>query len=125
VGEGVMFCPYLIKMWLQCPVEETDDRGRRTRTTEARDNRRGIPQGSAWRTGRGRHKDRAPGEPLLQEISRHAHRIRTAGHAGFPWTLRGLRPVSDHAALICWQTPPPCLAWVLDPTVRSNLAWLR
>jgi hypothetical protein len=27
-------------------VEETDDRGRKTRTTEARDNRRGIPQGS-------------------------------------------------------------------------------
>jgi RNA-directed DNA polymerase len=27
-------------------VEETDDRGRRTRTTEARDKRRGIPQGS-------------------------------------------------------------------------------
>jgi hypothetical protein len=72
-----------------------------------------------------RHKDRALGEPLLQEVSRHAHRIRTAGHAGFPWTLRGSRPVSDHAALICWQTPPPCLAWVLDPTVRSNLAWLR
>src|SRR5260221_7973651 len=33
-------------MWLECPVEETDDRGRKTRTTEARDNRRGIPQGS-------------------------------------------------------------------------------
>src|SRR4029434_4126937 len=29
-----------------CPVEETDDRGRKTRTTEARDTRRGIPQGS-------------------------------------------------------------------------------
>ena len=27
-------------------MEETDDRGRRTRTTEARDKRRGIPQGS-------------------------------------------------------------------------------
>jgi RNA-directed DNA polymerase len=27
-------------------LEETDDRGRRTRTTEARDKRRGIPQGS-------------------------------------------------------------------------------
>jgi hypothetical protein len=27
-------------------VEETDDRGRKTRTTEAKDNRRGIPQGS-------------------------------------------------------------------------------
>ena len=37
---------HLIKMWLESPVEETDDRGRKTRTTEARDNRRGIPQGS-------------------------------------------------------------------------------
>jgi len=37
---------HLIKMWLDCPVEETDGRGRKTRTTEARDKRRGIPQGS-------------------------------------------------------------------------------
>jgi group II intron reverse transcriptase/maturase len=37
---------HLIKMWLESPVEETDDRGRKTRTTEARDKRRGIPQGS-------------------------------------------------------------------------------
>src|SRR3989441_8537367 len=37
---------HLIKMWLEGPVEETDDRGRKTRTTEAKDNRRGIPQGS-------------------------------------------------------------------------------
>jgi len=37
---------HLIRMWLECPVEETDDRGRKTRTTEAKDNRRGIPQGS-------------------------------------------------------------------------------
>jgi RNA-directed DNA polymerase len=37
---------HLIKMWLECPVEETDQRGRMTRTTEARDSRRGIPQGS-------------------------------------------------------------------------------
>jgi RNA-directed DNA polymerase len=37
---------HLIKMWLVCPVEETDDRGRKTRTTEAKDKRRGIPQGS-------------------------------------------------------------------------------
>jgi len=33
---------HLIKMWLDCPVEETDDRGRKTRTTEARDKQRGI-----------------------------------------------------------------------------------
>ena len=37
---------HLIKMWLECAVEETDDRGRKTRTTEAKDNKRGIPQGS-------------------------------------------------------------------------------
>jgi group II intron reverse transcriptase/maturase len=37
---------HLIKMWLECPVEETDQRGRTTRTTEARNSRRGIPQGS-------------------------------------------------------------------------------
>jgi RNA-directed DNA polymerase len=37
---------HLLKMWLGCPVEETDDRGRKTRTTDAKDQRRGIPQGS-------------------------------------------------------------------------------
>ena len=37
---------HLIKMWLEGAVEETDDRGRKRRTTEARDNGRGIPQGS-------------------------------------------------------------------------------
>lgn len=37
---------HLIKMWLECTVEEADHRGRKTRTTEAKDQRRGIPQGS-------------------------------------------------------------------------------
>jgi group II intron reverse transcriptase/maturase len=37
---------HLIKMWLECAVEETDGRGRKTHTTEAKDQRRGIPQGS-------------------------------------------------------------------------------
>jgi group II intron reverse transcriptase/maturase len=37
---------HLIKMWLESPVEETDDRGRKKRTTEAKDSGRGIPQGS-------------------------------------------------------------------------------
>jgi len=37
---------HLIKMWLECSVEETDDRGRKKCTTEAKDQRRGIPQGS-------------------------------------------------------------------------------
>src|SRR5262249_56180635 len=37
---------HLIKMWLECPVAETDPRGRTRRTTEAKDRRRGSPQGS-------------------------------------------------------------------------------
>src|SRR5260221_10256658 len=37
---------HLIKMWLECALEENNERGMKMRTTEARDNRRGIPQGS-------------------------------------------------------------------------------
>ena len=46
---------HLIKMWLVCAVEETDDRGHPRRTTEAKDSGRGIPQG-------------APISPLLANI---------------------------------------------------------
>ena len=37
---------HLIKRWLEAPVEETDRRGRKQRTTANRDQGRGIPQGS-------------------------------------------------------------------------------
>jgi len=37
---------HLIKQWLECSVEETDRRGRKQRTTVAKDSRCGIPQGS-------------------------------------------------------------------------------
>src|SRR4026209_1202849 len=37
---------HLIKQWLGWPVGETDDRGRKKRATEAKDTKRGIPQGS-------------------------------------------------------------------------------
>jgi RNA-directed DNA polymerase len=37
---------HLIKMWLQAPVEEVDDRGRKHRTTPNKDRGRGCPQGS-------------------------------------------------------------------------------
>ena len=37
---------HLIKLWLECAVEVSDKRGRKTRTTEAKDSRCGIPQGS-------------------------------------------------------------------------------
>ena len=37
---------HLIQMWLTAPVEETDRRGNKQRTTRNRDEKRGIPQGS-------------------------------------------------------------------------------
>ena len=38
---------HLIKMWLIAPVEETDERGRKQRTTRNKDMKRGSPQGCA------------------------------------------------------------------------------
>jgi len=37
---------HLLKMWLEAPVDETDDQGRTRRTTRSKDTKRGIPQGS-------------------------------------------------------------------------------
>jgi len=45
----------LIKSWLVAPVEESDERGRTRRTTQNKDQRRGIPQG-------------APISPLLSNL---------------------------------------------------------
>ena len=44
VSDGSML--HLVKMWLEAPVEETDERGRPRRTTRNRDEGRGTPQGS-------------------------------------------------------------------------------
>ncbi len=44
VSDGKLL--HLIKMWLQAPVEEVDDRGRRHRTTPGKDRGRGCPQGA-------------------------------------------------------------------------------
>lgn len=44
VVDGAML--HLIKMWLQAPVEETDERGNKHRSTRNRDEGRGTPQGS-------------------------------------------------------------------------------
>jgi len=37
---------HLVKMWLVAPVEETDERGHKHRTTRNKDTKRGTPQGS-------------------------------------------------------------------------------
>jgi group II intron reverse transcriptase/maturase len=44
VVDGAML--HLIKMWLEAPVEETDGRGNKHRSTHNRDEGRGTPQGS-------------------------------------------------------------------------------
>lgn len=44
VSDGAML--HLIKMWLEAPVEETDDRGGKQRTTVNRDMGKGTPQGA-------------------------------------------------------------------------------
>src|SRR5262244_2032803 len=53
VVDGAML--HLIKMWLQAPVEETDEHGREHRSTRNRDEGRGTPQG-------------APISPLLSNL---------------------------------------------------------
>jgi RNA-directed DNA polymerase len=53
VVDGAML--YLIKMWLEAPVEETDEHGRKHRSTRNRDDGRGTPQG-------------APISPLLSNL---------------------------------------------------------
>ena len=53
VSDGQLLA--LIKMWLEMPVEETDARGRKQRTTRNRDEGKGTPQG-------------APLSPLLSNL---------------------------------------------------------
>jgi RNA-directed DNA polymerase len=60
---------HLIKMWLETPVEEVDERGRKQRTTRNKDEGRGTPQG-------------APISPLLSNLymRRFVLGWKTLGH---------------------------------------------
>jgi group II intron reverse transcriptase/maturase len=53
IVDGAML--HLLKMWLEAPVEETDERGNKRRSTRNRDEGRGTPQG-------------APISPLLSNL---------------------------------------------------------
>ena len=53
----------LIKKWLEMPVEETDDKGKKTRTTVNKDSGKGTPQG-------------APISPLLSNLYMRRQRDR-------------------------------------------------
>ncbi|HSU67155.1 MAG TPA: group II intron reverse transcriptase/maturase [Tepidisphaeraceae bacterium] len=67
IVDGVML--HLLKMWLEMPVEEIDERGERHRTTRNKDQGRGTPQG-------------APISPLLSSLymRRFVLGWKTLGH---------------------------------------------
>lgn len=62
---------HLVKMWLEAPVEETDEWGRKKRTTRNKDEGRGTPQGGV-------------ASPLLANLymRRFVLGWKTLGHAG-------------------------------------------
>jgi group II intron reverse transcriptase/maturase len=69
IVDGAML--HLLKMWLEAPVEETDERGSKNRTTRNKDEGKGTPQG-------------APISPLLSNLymRRFVLGWRKAGHRG-------------------------------------------
>jgi len=98
----------LIKMWLEAPVEETDERGRRHRTTRNKDERRGTPQGS-------------PISPLLSNI--YMRRFVLA------WKIRGydrrwdaqIVNYADDFVICCRGTAQQAMAAMRDLMARLRL----
>jgi len=99
-GEGDRRVLHLIKQWLECPAEETGKRGRKRRTTEAKDSRRGISQGS-------------PISPLLANLYMPVRVCMEEARAGAkPWQPdRDLR--RRPGSHLCSQTlsSRSCRAW--------------
>ncbi|PAQ04334.1 hypothetical protein CIT25_00445 [Mesorhizobium mediterraneum] len=80
---------HLLKMWRECPVEETDDRGRKTRTAKVRDSLSRIQQhdlvalqctgNRRWRTRR-RAPRKEKDDDLAQTLKSAAHQRHYGGH---------------------------------------------
>ena len=75
----------LLVMWLEAPVEETDAKGDRHRTTRNKDEGRGSPQGS-------------PISPLLSNIymRRFVKGWKTGGHERHQCMPRAVQVRSQH-----------------------------
>ena len=99
---------HLIKMWLEAPVEEIDERGRHHRTTRNRDERRGTPQG-------------APISPLLSNLYMRRFILgwKTLGHE------RRLHAhivnYADDFVICCRGTATPAMAAMREMMRRLRL----
>lgn len=97
----------LIKMWLETPVEEIDDRGRRERTTRNKDEGKGTPQGS-------------PISPLLSNIymRRFIKGWKASGHE--KRLSARIVNYADDFVICCRADAEPAMA-----TMRTMMAKLK
>jgi RNA-directed DNA polymerase len=98
----------LLKMWLEAPVEEIDDRGRHHRTTRNKDEGRGTPQG-------------APISPLLANIymRRFVLGWKAAGHDRALWAH--IVNYADDFVICCRATAAEAMERMRDMMSRLDL----
>jgi RNA-directed DNA polymerase len=99
---------HLIKMWLETPVEETDQRGQKQRTYHNRDQGRGTPQG-------------APLSPLLANLymRRFVLGWKVAGHE--QRLLARIVNYADDFVICCRNTAEQAMAAMRDMMERLKL----
>jgi group II intron reverse transcriptase/maturase len=100
---------HLIKMWLEAPVEETDQRGQKQRTYHNRDQRRGTPQG-------------APLSPLLANLymRRFVLGWKVLGHEGN--LMAKIVNYADDFVICCRSTAVRAMRAMRDMMDRLKLA---
>lgn len=99
---------HLLKMWLVAPVEETDERGHKQRTTRNKDTKRGTPQG-------------APLSPLLANLymRRFVLGWKTLGHER---TFKAkIVNYADDFVILCRGSAEEAMAAMRDMMARLKL----
>ena len=99
---------HLLKMWLVAPVEETDERGHKQRTTRNKDTKRGTPQG-------------APLSPLLANLymRRFVLGWKTLGHER---TFKAkIVNYADDFVILCRGSAKEAMAAMRDMMARLKL----